>query len=214
MFKAIIFDVDGVLVDSMRFHADAWVEAFREAGISIKREDIYEIEGGNDRGIVRSIFEKSGKNPGPEDFESIPRRKREILDLSLIKPFDGVVSCLDKLRDKFRLALVSGSSRLVVGTVIENFFSGIFEVVVTGSDVENGKPAPEPYLKAVEKLSLSEDECLVVENAPMGIEAAKNAGLYCVAVASTLGPERLQHADLVFENHAELFRYFKSLMHD
>ena len=212
MFKAIIFDVDGVLVDSMRFHADAWVEAFREGGISIKREDIYEIEGGNERGIVTKIFEKAGEAPEPEDFESIPRRKRGILDLGLLNPFDGMVGCLKELNKSFHLALVSGSSRLVVGTVIENFFSDIFEVIVTGSDVENGKPSPEPYLKAVEKLSLPEDECLVVENAPMGIEAAKAAGLYCVAVASTLGPERLQHADLVFENHAALFEYLKSLV--
>ncbi|AKB73502.1 Beta-phosphoglucomutase [Methanosarcina lacustris Z-7289] len=214
MLKAIIFDVDGVLVDSMRFHADAWVEAFREAGLSIKREDIYEIEGGNNRGIVRSIFEKAGKNPETEDFESISRKKREILDLSLLKPFDGMVDCLKELKQSFHLALVSGSSRMVVGTVIENFFSDIFEVIVTGSDVENGKPSPEPYLKGVEKLSLPGDECLVVENAPMGIEAAKAAGLYCVAVASTLGPERLQHADLVFENHAALFEYLKNLVPD
>jgi len=214
MFKAIIFDVDGVLVDSMRFHADAWAEAFREAGISIKREDIYEIEGGNNRGIVTKIFEKVGKTPETEDFESISRRKQEILDLGLLKPFEGMVGCLKELNKSFHLAMVSGSSRLVVGTVIENFFSDIFEVVVTGSDVENGKPSPEPYLKGVEKLSLLEEECMVVENAPMGIEAAKAAGLYCVAVASTLGPERLQHADLVFENHAALFEYLKSLVPD
>ena len=101
MFKAIIFDVDGVLVDSMRFHADAWAEAFREAGISIKREDIYEIEGGNNRGIVRSIFEKAGKTPEAEDFESISRKKREILDLGMLKPFDGMVDCLKELKKKF-----------------------------------------------------------------------------------------------------------------
>ncbi|MCQ1534493.1 HAD family phosphatase [Methanosarcina sp. KYL-1] len=211
MLKAIIFDVDGVLVDSMRFHADAWIEAFGEAGISIKREDIYQIEGSNGLGVVKLIFGKEGKIPGPEDFEFFPRRKREVLDFDGIKPFEGMVSCLEGLKRRFRLALVSGSDRKIIEKMVQRFFSGIFEVAVAGIDVENGKPAPDPYLKAVELLGLEKEECLVIENAPLGVEAAKAAGLYCVAVSSTLGPERLQHADLVLENHAELFRYLEGL---
>lgn len=211
MFKAIIFDVDGVLVDSMRFHADAWVEAFREAGLSIRREDVYEIEGANDRGVVELIFRNKGRIPEPEHFEGLHLRKRELVEFENIKPYEGMVKCLHSLKKKFRIALVSGSDRPLVEKMLTNFFPDIFEVVVAGADVKHGKPAPDPYLKAVEMLGLEKEECLVVENAPIGIEAAKKAGLYCVAVQSTLGAEKLGQADLVFEGHAGLFEYFEKL---
>ncbi len=211
MFKAIIFDVDGVLVDSMQFHADAWIESFRDVGITIKREDIYEIEGSNGWGIVRSIFKKAGRIPEPHHLEEIPLKKRTILDFERIKPFDGIVDVLQELKKHFTLALVSGSDRKIVEKMIEHFFPDIFEVTVAGIDVENGKPAPDPYLKAVEMLGLKKEACIVIENAPLGVEAAKAAGLYCVAVPSTLGAEKLQHADLVLDDHPALLRYLQSL---
>lgn len=211
MFKAIIFDVDGVLVDSMRFHADAWIEAFRDVGITIRREDIYEIEGSNGWGIVRSIFKKEGRIPEPHHLEEIPLKKRTVLDFERIEPFEGIVDVLQGLKKHFTLALVSGSDRKIVEKMIEHFFPDIFEVTVAGIDVENGKPAPDPYLKAVEMLGLENEECIVVENAPLGVEAAKAAGLYCVAVPSTLGAEMLQHADLVFKDHPALLSYLQSL---
>lgn len=212
MLKAIIFDVDGVLVDSMRFQADAWVKAFQDDGITITRKDIYELEGANDKRLIKSIFERAGKEPEPEHFEWLPERKREALDMDSIKPFEGIIECLDELKKHFKLAMVSGSNRITVGTIVERFFSGYFEVVINGSDLERSKPDPDPYLKALELLGLTKNECLVIENAPLGITAAKRAGLYCVAVASMLEPEMVQHADLVLEDHADLLDYLKSLV--
>jgi len=212
MLKAIIFDVDGVLVDSMRFQADAWAKAFKEVGITISREDVYELEGSNDNRLIKVIFEKAGKEPEPWHFEQLPERKREFLEFDKIKPFEGITDCLKELKQHFRLAMVSGSNRFVVEKVVDKFFSGYFEVVINGSDMERGKPDPDPYLKALEKLDLTKNECVVIENAPLGITAAKRAGLYCVAVASMLEPEKVKHADLVFENHAALLDYLKSLL--
>jgi beta-phosphoglucomutase len=212
MLKAIIFDVDGVLVDSMFFQAGAWVKAFKEIGITITREDIYELEGSNDARLIKVIFEEAGKEPEPRHFEQLPERKRELLEFDKIKPFEGIPGCLDELKQHFRLAMVSGSNRIVVKKVVDKFFSGYFEVIINGSDLERGKPDPDPYLKAVERLDLTKNECIVVENAPLGITAAKRAGLYCVAVASMLEPEKVQHADLVLEDHAALLKYLKSLI--
>ena len=76
--------------------------------------------------------------------------------------------------------------------------------------MERGKPDPAPFLKALEKLDMTKNECIVIENSPLGITAAKRAELYSVAVASTLEPEKLQHADLVLEDHTVLFDYLKS----
>lgn len=212
MLKAIIFDVDGVLVDSMRFQADAWAEAFKEVDITISREDIYELEGSNDKRLIKAIFEKAGKEPDPEHFDWLPERKREALEFDRIKPFEGILECLDELKRHFKLAMVSGSNRITVGKVVDRFFPGYFDVVINGSDLERGKPDPDPYLKALEMLDLTKNECIVIENAPLGITAAKRAGLYCVAVASMLEPEAVQHADLVLEDHAALLDYLKSLI--
>jgi beta-phosphoglucomutase len=204
--------VDGVLVDSMYFQADAWAKAFGEAGITIDREDIYELEGSNDARLIKTIFEKAGKEPEPEHFEQLPERKREALEFDSIKPFEGILDCLDELKRHFKLAMVSGSNRKTVGKIVDKFFSGYFEVIINGSDLERGKPDPDPYLKALEMLDLTKNECIVIENAPLGITAAKRAGLYCVAVASMLEPEKVQHADLVLEDHAALLDYLKSII--
>ena len=212
MLKAIIFDVDGVLVDSMRFQADAWVEAFREVGISITREDIYKLEGSNNKRLIKSIFEKAGREPEPWHLEQLPEKKREALDFDQIKPFDGILDCLKQLKRHFKLAMVSGSHVDTVNKVVNKFFSNYFDVVITGSDLERGKPDPDPYLKALEKLDLTKNECIVIENAPLGITAARRAGLYCVAVASMLEPEEVQHADLVLNDHSALLDYLKSLI--
>ena len=212
MLKAIIFDMDGVLVDSMRFQADAWAKAFQDAGINIVREDIYELEGSNDKRLIKSIFKEARKEPEPEHFERLPEKKRELLEFDRIIPFEGIPECLDELKRHFRLAMVSGSNRNTVGKIVDKFFSGYFDVVINGSDLERGKPDPDPYLKALEMLGLTKNECMVIENAPLGITAAKRAGLYCVAVASMLEPEKVQHADLVLEDHASLFDYLKSLI--
>lgn len=204
--------MDGVLVDSMRFQADAWAKAFQDAGINIVREDIYELEGSNDKRLIKSIFKEARKEPEPEHFERLPEKKRDLLEFDRIKPFEGIPECLDELKRHFRLAMVSGSNRNTVGKIVDKFFSGYFDVVINGSDLERGKPDPDPYLKALEMLGLTKNECMVIENAPLGITAAKRAGLYCVAVASMLEPEKVQHADLVLEDHASLFDYLKSLI--
>jgi beta-phosphoglucomutase len=94
---------------------------------------------------------------------------------------------------------------------MNKFYSGLFDIIITGDEMERGKPNPDPYLKALEKLDLTKNECIAIENSPFGITAAKRAELFCVAVASTLEPEKLQHADTVFEDHTALFNYLKSL---
>lgn len=212
MLKAIIFDVDGVLVDSMIYQADAWVKTFKEVGISITREDIYELEGSNNQRLIKSIFEKAGKEPESWHLDQLPEKKREALEFDKIKPFEGILDCLKELKRHFKLAMVSGSHVDTVTQVVNKYFPNCFDVVITGSDLERGKPDPDPYLKALEMLDLTKNECIVIENAPLGITAARRAGLYCVAVASMLEPEKVEHADLVLKDHNDLLEYLKSLI--
>ncbi len=84
-----------------------------------------------------------------------------------------------------------------------------FQVVIDGEETKICKPSPEPYLKAVQRLGVSKDRCLVIENAPLGIRLAKRAGLRCIAVTSYLDQECLKEADLIVDNHREIGLYIQ-----
>ncbi|MBN1134050.1 MAG: HAD family phosphatase [Methanosarcinaceae archaeon] len=212
MLKAMIFDMDGVLVDSMPYHADAWKTVFDEVGIHITQQDIYEIEGSNHVGVIQLMFKKAGRTPQPWHFEKLPPKKREVFfRINKVMVFDDIGRCLNLLKKRYLLAVVSGADRAIVHSIIYRFFPGLFDAVVSGEDVREGKPSPEPYLKAVEILNLQKDECIVFENAPMGIESAKRAGLYCIAIPTYLPPDTLKNADMVLKDHSELSRYLFKL---
>ncbi|WP_321417125.1 HAD family phosphatase [uncultured Methanomethylovorans sp.] len=213
MLKGLIFDVDGVLMDSMSYHADAWVQAFREVGVPITNRDIYEIEGSNHKGVVDIIFHKAGLEPETSDYETFLKKKREhFLRNNRAEPFKGMQECLQALKEKYKLAVASGADRVIVNTLMDRFYPGIFKIIVSGEDVTRGKPNPEPYLKAASKLGLEPEECIVIENAPLGIKSAKMAGIYCVAVPTYLLKEKLIGADMILADHAELITYLSRLL--
>lgn len=210
--KAVIFDMDGVLVDSMPYHADAWIAVFAEQGIHIKREDIYDIEGSNHEGIIRLVFRKAGRTPTHEDFKELAKKKMEIFTkTNKVTVFPGIYECLNFLKNKCLLGVVSGSDRAVVMELLLRFFPNTFDAVVTGNDVKEGKPSPEPYLKAVGMLELEKDDCIVIENAPLGVESAKSAGLFCIAIPTYVEAQRLKKADVVLANHGMLKDYIARL---
>ena len=213
MLKGLIFDVDGVLMDSMPYHANAWVQTFEEAGIHITNMDIYEIEGSNHKGVVDLIFHKAGLKPSTSDYEIFLKKKREhFLRNNRAEPFKGMQACLEALKKKYKLAVASGADRTIVNTLMDSFYPGIFEAIVSGEDVTRGKPDPEPYLTAARKLGLVPEECMVIENAPLGVKSAKTAGIYCVAVPTYLPEEKLIGADMVVRDHAELIAYLCKLI--
>jgi beta-phosphoglucomutase len=160
----------------------AWKEAFREAGIEVDAEDILLMEGANDRGIVDRVIADKRSILRKDILFSVPARKHVLFNMENVKSFDGMETCLRELHENFSLALVSGSDRNAVEKMTDMFFPGIFDTIVSGSDVILGKPHPDPYLKAVRMLSVPKDECMVIENAPRGIEAAKRAGLFCIGI--------------------------------
>lgn len=212
MFNSLIFDADGVLMDSMPCHADAWVRTFSEVGIDIVRQDIYDIEGSNHVGVIKLIFKKAGLEADPEIIEKLRVRKRELfLKKKKIAPFDGMYDLLKSLKSHFHLAVVSGSDRPIVDSMINEFYPDIFEVTISGADVTNGKPHPEPYLKAMKILEVEKGNCLVIENAPLGVDSAKNAGIHCVAVSTYVDAEKLKRADQIFQDHSQLLKFLADL---
>jgi beta-phosphoglucomutase len=211
--KAIIFDMDGVLTNSMPAHAKAWQKTFQEAGISIHPQDIYLIEGSNHQGIVETILKQHQKNWSEELAHKLSQRKIQIFNtLYKHNTFNNVKHILTMLKSKgFKLAVASGSNKTTVQEIINTCFNpDTFDVIITGDDVTKGKPSPEIYLKTINKLQTNPEECIVVENAPRGIAAAKNAGTFCIAITTTLPPQHLKHADVIVKNHHELEEYLKN----
>jgi beta-phosphoglucomutase len=203
--KAIIFDMDGVLVDSMVDHAEAWKQTLATAGITIARKDIFELEGSNHSQIVELIFRRFGLIPTEEIIQKLSSKKVEIFDrIEHVRPFEGIKELLLSLKSKYKLAVVSGSNRKTVHSLIETFFPDTFIVIVDGDDAGKSKPSPEPYLRALEKLRVAKEHCLVIENSPLGIRSAKSAGLRCLAIPTYLDREYLKESDVIVENHREL----------
>lgn len=215
MLKTLIFDMDGVLVDSMPYHVQAMQRIFDQLGVYMDHKVIYEREGEKTIDIVRLLLEKEGANDGRFNLEEIVKRYIEEFQLLVeLHTFHGMPECLEVLRHRYKLAVVSGADRPIVHYVLEALYTGIFSVVVTGDDVFHGKPAPDPYLKAVEMLNVHKDECIVIENAPLGVQAAKAAGLCCIAVPTYLNPQELQMADLVVMDHDLLIDFLLNLHED
>lgn len=212
MLKTLIFDMDGVLVDSMPYHVQAMQRIFDRMGIHMDQQIIYEREGEKTIDIVRLLLKKADVDHDSFDLNKIVENYIKEFNLIVeLRTFESMPECLEVLRHRYKLAVVSGADSPIVHSVLKNLYPGIFSVVITGDDIVHGKPAPDPYLKAVEMLSMQKDECIVIENAPVGVQAAKAAGLCCVAVPTYLNPEELHQADLVVMDHDLLIDFLLNL---
>ncbi|WP_135609917.1 HAD family phosphatase [Methanococcoides sp. AM1] len=214
MLKVLIFDMDGVLVDSMSYHTEAMQHIFDELGINMDKQDIYDKEGSKTVEIVSFLLEKEGIDPLDFDVDGLIKRYRaEFARILVLKSFREIDECLPILRERFILSVVSGADRNIVHDVIGRLFDGIFDIVLSGEDVENGKPAPDPFLKVAEMLNIDRSDCLVVENAPMGVEAANRAGMFCVGVPTYVSKESIINADKIVDDHRVLKEFLLGLEH-
>lgn len=133
-------------------------------------------------------------------------KKREVFKkIAKVQPYPGIENLLKELKQKRKkVALVTGTSRSELPKVLPNSIFKLFDIVITADDVNNGKPNPEPYLKALNLLNLDKKETIVVENAPLGIKSAKATGLFCIAVTTSLPKKFLYEADVIVKNIKEL----------
>ncbi|MDR3112288.1 MAG: HAD family phosphatase [Elusimicrobiota bacterium] len=209
-FKAILFDMDGVLIDSMPYHYISWFETLKKYNARITAADIFEMEGAKWDKIVRLAFKRENKVLSKDLAMKICDERKNLFRQSIKKYiFEGIEDFLKKLKAKgFLLGLVSGSSLQEAENMLPKNIIGKFDVKVTGDMVKKGKPHPEPYLTAAKKLSISAKDCLVIENAPYGIKSAKSAKMCCIAIETSLQKHNLSKADLIFANHKKLYRYF------
>jgi beta-phosphoglucomutase len=207
--EAVIFDMDGVLIDTMDDHAQAWLDVLTPEGVIIRREDVYEHEGEAALPSLRYFYEINRQNPSEEHLREIIRRKEELFKArAQHKPFPGVPELLGQLRASGkRLAIVTGTARHELAASLPRDLEGYFETIVTGDEVKHGKPDPEPYRKALQALNLEPGRALVIENAPLGVRAACAAGLRCFAVETSMQCPRLVGAERCFADLISLAEY-------
>jgi len=203
-YEAILFDFDGVLGKTMEDNYKAWVHSLTPYGIQVEREEYFLMEGAPPKKVAEIFLKKN--HLGLESVGDIVQIKEahylENRSFSLYKGVEELVTSLKV--NGLKLGLVTGAGRQrLMNTGITPFLNQ-FDVLVTGDQVVHGKPSPEPYLLGAQKLNMTPSQCLVVENAPLGIESAKKAGMYCVAICSTLGREHLRLADEILNTISEL----------
>jgi beta-phosphoglucomutase len=202
----VIFDLDGVLVDTGWAHKQAWYDLAEKEGFDISDDFFYSTFGMRNDQIIPMF---AGKGLSPEEVERLSQWKeehyRELIAEKLILP-PGVGELLSDLkRSGFLLAVGSSAPKANLDLVLERVkIRDYFDACVTGEEVVEGKPAPETFVKAAGKLGLPPDCCVVVEDAVQGVEAGKAAGMPVIAVTTTRDRSALSAADIVVDGLDEL----------
>ncbi|WP_196593181.1 HAD family hydrolase [Pectinatus sottacetonis] len=183
--KAVIFDMDGVIIDSEILHTKTKIETLAEYGIECSREQCLPYFGRSANDFFGDFIRRSGKDIS---LEKIVARKHELFlncaaESDNVPAIDGVVELITKLHENgVPLALASSSARRNIETFLKklNIFS-YFNVILSGAELPESKPNPAIYLLAADKLGMAPCDCVVFEDAAAGVIAAKKAGCYCIA---------------------------------
>ena len=189
MIKAVLFDMDGVLYDSMNSHVQAWHETMQEVGAASSIEDFYMFEGRTGHSTINLLFNRTfGRDATLEEKEQIYAKKaKRFMELEQpeSQPMPGAIEVLKKVKALgLQRIIVTGSGQHSLFEKLDKHFPDYFrkDLMVTAYDVKYGKPHPEPYLMGLKKGNLKPEEAIVIENAPLGIESSSAAGIYTVAV--------------------------------
>lgn len=207
-FRAVIFDMDGVIVDSEPRHERAFQEVWREMGYGdghgIHFPDYY---GRSDRALWLDFIAKHQPRQSLEELTAW-KQNRLIEILRTEQPiFDGLPEVVAKCAARWPIAVASGSLHAVIDEVLAmRNLRQYFQAVVSVQDVARGKPAPDVFLRSAELLGQPPGDCLVLEDSAAGVTAALAAGMQVIAITNTLPPERLQHATLVVSTYEEIER--------
>lgn len=186
--KAVLFDMDGVLYDSMKYHSKSWYQTMTEEGIESTPEEFYLHEGRTGGSTINLLIERTyGREATEEEKKRIYKRKSDLFTLynegdTIPYAYDMLQAVVNKGLD---CILVTGSGQPSLLGKLDDNFPNIFQKdkMVTAFDVKHGKPHPEPYLMGLEKGNkLVPNQAIVIENAPMGVEAAVAAGIFTIAI--------------------------------
>ena len=206
MIKGVLFDMDGVLVDSEEYIRKASIMMFLELGLETKPEDFMEFTGAGEDRFIGGVAEKYGF---PINLIESKARTYEIYTRIIkgkLAPLPGVASFLSKCKSrglKTALATSADRTKMEANLAEMGMSEKNFDAVVNGLDVERKKPSPDIYLLAAKLIGLAPCDCLVVEDAVTGVEAAKSAGAKCLGLTTSFTVDDLSLADWFAANLAE-----------
>jgi len=206
MIKAILFDMDGTVIDSIKSDFEAFRKAFEQFHYNLSYQAYIEKTGARGEEIVAAIAPELSAG----EIEKLLRQKEEnfktLARQNKPEAVKGIELILRRAKEiPLWTALATGAKRKKVDFILNRVeIAQYFDVILTADDVSIGKPAPDIFLAAAHKLHVQPSECIVFEDAEMGIEAAKRAKMHCIAIVNSTPKEMLQKADLVIENYADL----------
>lgn len=202
MKKAIIFDFDGTIADTMDQNYEAWKYSLSKFNFEIDKSTYFKTEGATPY-FIASLYSKEEAIIK----EIISEKEEYFLKNYQVKIYKKCLDFLEKMKKKYKLALVTGGKKIRVNKILSNAnIINYFDVIVTADDVIKGKPNKEPYMKALSLLNLESKECFVIENAPYGIDSALSAKIFTIALETTLKKEELKNANLVVKDYDALMK--------
>ncbi len=209
-YWGLIFDVDGVIADTEALNARASVQMFAQLyDVTVQPEDFRPFVGTGDERYVEGVAEKYGVQIDTQ--EAVQRRAENffhLLQSSSLPAAPGVLELVEagRVDERVRLAIATSGQKAKQFPVIEG--TGLkldwFDAIITGDDIDRKKPDPQIYVRTAQYLGLPPERCVVIEDAPAGVAAAKAAGMFCVAVTSSVGRDALKLADLVVDSLLEV----------
>lgn len=204
--KALIFDMDGVISDTQRIHGSVERTILSEYGIDITEKEIAFLYGGTKDGTqFTHEFKKNAVNADPYDALQKKWKLMNNLSDNDIIAIPGIIEFISLIKTDYKLAVASGTPVHFVERVLNSLqIRKEFSAIIGGDKVTEGKPNPEIFLRAAQMLDISPAQCLVIEDAPNGIKAAKNAGMKCVAITTTHESNTLKNADKIIHSYNEL----------
>jgi beta-phosphoglucomutase family hydrolase len=203
--RGVLWDLDGVIVDTRDLHYTTWEEVLKEHQIEFSRDHFDSISGMNNADTLTTL---TGSPPSTVMVDEIAGRKEELFRRQLagkLNLMPGVGQWLDQFREwVWPQAVASSAPMLNIEAIIAELgIREYFDTLVSGMEMP-GKPAPDVFLEAAKRIGMSPGKCIVIEDAVVGVEAAKLAGMYCIAVTTYTSRDTLTRADRVVEDLSQL----------
>ena len=204
--EAVLFDMDGVIIDSEPLWSEAESQLLARRKLRYSPELKSVLMGRNSRESVGLLIEYYNLSERVDDILAERNQLIERLFKEQLKPVPHAVNIVRSVRESgIKTALASSSPKPLIELAIEELkIAGLFDVILSSDQVERGKPAPDIYLRAAGDLGVSAHKCLVVEDAPSGVAAAKAAGMRCLAISTNVSELELAAADLVVNSFSEI----------
>lgn len=204
MLKAVIFDMDGVIIDSEPFYLVIGMELYKKLNINMTEDEHITFTGVSNNNMWTTIKNKYGLKETVKELVKLQNKANiEYLEKHMDKPIPGVVEILESLKNNgIKVALASSSSMEIIKMVLEKFkIIEYFQSIVSGENLERGKPAPDIFLNAAKLLQVDPECCTVIEDSNHGVTAAKAAGMKCIGFQNpNSGNQNLKAADLILSS--------------